>query len=208
MLRIKKIKPTKKSDTLSVTVSGYKIYISKDSAKESNLAIGMELPKKYHHLLNDTERIPNLKKKVHNFISFKPRTEFQIKQYLAKEGADEHTIEEILVFLYEFNLLDDKKYAKSFIADLYLKKPMGRNIAIRELIERGLPKEIAENAAMEITDSQEYENLEKLVEKKTNSKITKSLYERQKLTRYLLSRGFNISMINKWFENYHQDKDN
>jgi regulatory protein len=177
-----------------------------DLAIEFNIHDGQELSDSEFADLKNKSEHARLKRKVHNYISYKPRTEKQISEYLAKEGANEEEIYVIINFLYEYNLINDAEYAKNYINDLYLKKPMGKNMAVKELIKRGIDRETAVKAANNITDEMEWQRMLDLIEKKYSSRFTKSLVEKDKVTKYLISRGFTYSDINKYFKLYFADK--
>lgn len=149
-------------------------------------------------ILHD-ERIAEYKRKAHNHISYKPRTENQIKKYLSIEGANEKEIIEVVKFMYEFDLLDDARYAEMYVNDLFLKRPMGREKILYELLKRGVKKTTAKKALDNYSTAKEVESIKKLSEKRLYGKAPKNKKEYDRELKYFRSRGFSTDMIKELF---------
>jgi regulatory protein len=182
---------------MDVDISGTVYRLSTDTLMAANLNTGDVISSEELNLLLSKDKLALYKRKAHNYISYKPRTVKQVIKYLANEGADEKESNEVISFLKDFGLLDDKRYAEMYIADLYLKRPMGRDMALRELLKRGVPKSSAVAAIAIYTKEQENEQMVRLMEKRGIKPPIKSKKNLEKEIRYFMSRGFSPLEVRK-----------
>ena len=122
------------------------------------------------------------------FLSFRPRSEKEVKDYLEKKfrkSPNENLVSLILKKLKEKNFLNDLEFAKWWIEN----RKKGIRLIKLELFGKGISKETIEEAcSMFDIVGKENRLLEKLIDKKKN--LT---YE--KLIAYLLRRGFDYDTI-------------
>ncbi len=139
--------------------------------------------------------------KVLRFISIRPRSEKEVKEYiktkLYKEKLDEDKIisvtSPIISNLRNLALLDDESFAKSWaewrLASLH---PKGLRIIKMELSQKGVSKEIIEL----VLEKQEYKDMEVGAAKRVVAKQFKKVGgDPFKIKNYLYSRGFTSSSI-------------
>jgi len=132
------------------------------------------------------------------YLSFRPRSEKEIRDYLKKKNANEKTIGLIVEKLKEYKFLDDAEFARRFIEQRIKIKPKAWRIIKLELIRKGISKEIIEtiileDQAPEINDGETALKLaEKRIERLKNEPRQKQ-YE--KMFRYLASKGYNYDII-------------
>jgi len=195
LYKITSILPTKNKKNVTVIIGGEKMSLSLDLVLQHGLHEGQSLDQETLDHILALERLSLLKRKAHNFISYKPRTTKQVTEYLLNEGADERNLILVTEFLKKFNYLDDRRYAKYYINDLYLKHPMGRKKVLNELLKRGVPRQIAIDEVAGIDDNSEYERLDKLIQKKLKGVLPDNYKEKAKLTKYFISRGFEPEMV-------------
>ncbi|GAB5466767.1 MAG: hypothetical protein Kapaf2KO_22030 [Candidatus Kapaibacteriales bacterium] len=199
---IERLKLKKTSNIIEVRfTNGEVINLETDIVLDSQLAQGDNISHTEIKALLDRNADMSLKKEAYNFISYKPRTEKQVRGKLSQNNPTEDQIQNVIDFLYEFNYLDDKKYALSFIADLPLKKPMGRNKVRSELKSRGVPEPYITSALATFSNEMEQKQLDKLLSKRITEPIT-SLRRLAKEQRYILSRGFNVQMFLDYLKEY------
>lgn len=86
------------------------------------------------------------------YLNIKPRTEKQIRDYLAGKGYEDDEISEAVDQLMEYHYLDDVQYARMFF-ELGFEKGRGNGRIRRELAEKGVSKADIEAA---------YESLEEM----------------------------------------------
>ncbi len=119
------------------------------------------------------------------------------KQNLETENGEKTPA--VIARLQELNLLNDEEYAELYIRDQQQKKPQGLRLLKRNMAQKGLSKDIineAVNAFSEDLSEKEYELAKYAAQKKLKS-LTKypQQKQREKLGRFLASRGFASNII-------------
>ncbi|GIW69468.1 MAG: hypothetical protein KatS3mg101_0215 [Patescibacteria group bacterium] len=139
--------------------------------------------------------------KLLDFLSYSSRTEKEVrdkanyflrKSDIPKSADREDLVERIISLLKEENLVDDKIYAKRYVEGLILSP---KNKSVREamsfLLKRGVSEDIAESVLEEFGEQLELKSLKSLIEKKSRTYGSlRNPIARQKLIRYLISKGF------------------
>lgn len=125
------------------------------------------------------------------------KTEEEVQKKLREKEYDEETIQRVLSLLREYKLLDDERYA-----ELYLKEKLrsrGQKKAKLELLQKGVDKEILNQALDSIKDSNiEEETCLKLARKKYDqlSKREQDPYKlKSKLYTFLVGKGYDYELI-------------
>ena len=135
-------------------------------------------------------------KKSINFLSFRPRSEKEIKDYLKKKKADDLTSEKIIQSLKESKFINDTDFAKWFIEQRTIIKPKAERVIRIELKQKGIAKDLIEEL-FENTSNTDLEKARQLAERRikrySNLKDRKKVFER--MGRYLGSKGFNYDVI-------------
>jgi regulatory protein len=143
--------------------------------------------------------------KAFHFLSYRPRSEKEIRNKLLIKKAPQDIIERVITSLKENNFLDDRKYARWFVENRLRFNPKGQRIIKMELKQKGVDSEIIEEAINSLSTNEpgelpnsDLESAKKLVEKKLPR--YKNL-ERQeiynKLGAFLARRGFGWDTIKK-----------
>lgn len=145
--------------------------------------------------------------KTLKFLSFRPRSEKEIRDYLNRKKAESSLIEAIIKALKDQNFLNDLEFAKWWIEQRTKFKQRALWVVKRELKQKGVSDETIENQISNINPDQigikdQKENDLELAKKIVESKIDK--YKRlskqeifKKLGGVLARRGFNYDIIKK-----------
>ena len=136
---------------------------------------------------------------VYNQLAYSAKTRGQLRKKLQAEGFDAELIEPLLDKFEAAKLIDDAEYAQTFVAQKSRTKKLSRAALRRELAERGVHGEEAENALAQRTDEQEREDAAELVRKKLRPGMDLSdRAEKDRVTRRLLGmlarRGYSSSV--------------
>ncbi len=139
------------------------------------------------------------KSTAYSFASYKPRTKKQIYDKLVTLDFSQEEIAQSLVFLEEYNLIDDYEFSRKFIQNRLLTKKIGELKIKQELASKGVDKNTIEQA---IESFYPKENVEELINAEIDKKIrqiSRKPKEKQYLAlfNYLLGRGFKIEDIKK-----------
>ena len=147
----------------------------------------------------ETDPYTRAKTIVYNQLAYSAKTRGQLRKKLQAEGFEAELIEPLLDKFEAAKLIDDAEYAQSFVAQKSRTKKLSRAALRRELAERGVRGEEAENALAQRTDEQEREDAAELVSKKLRPGMDLSdRAEKDKVTRRLLGmlarRGYSSSV--------------
>ena len=146
----------------------------------------------------ETDPYTRAKTIVYNQLAYSAKTRGQLRKKLRTEGFDVELIEPLLDKFEAAKLIDDAEYAQTFVAQKSRTKKLSRAALRRELAERGVRGEEAENALAQRTDEQEREDAAELVRKKLRPRMDLSdRAEKDRVTRRLLGmlarRGYSSS---------------
>lgn len=143
------------------------------------------------------ENIKEAYNKALELLTLKDYTSFEIKTKLNKKGYDDDVIENVIYKLIEYNFINDERYANNYLNYSLKHKKHGKNKIIYSLRQKGIDKSILNN--LNFDNDKEYEYALILGEKKFN-KLTEDKNKKEKIYRYLLSRGYNIGAVLKVIE--------
>ncbi len=206
-LLIKEVKYNRRKQKCQLILNDNSLlYLSTDIINKYYLTPGKNLNDKMLSDISKEQRIYDLKQAALNYSSYKLRTEWLVIEKLKSKGFEDDEIKLAIQFLKEFNLLDDRGYARSFIKDYLLKKPAGKRRIFDELKKRGIASDIAQEALDEtFPESNKYELALKSAEKKIRLISNKNKdKQKQLIINHLKRLGFEWntikSTLNKLFE--------
>lgn len=107
-----------------------------------------------------------------HYLSYTRRTQWQLEEYLQKKDFSPEVIQRAIEKLKYYNMIDDKVYVQSYIAEKKLGNPISRKKLIFDLEKKGIQKELLNNLEQWFTNEEEYEQAQRLV-KKYNKKYKK-----------------------------------
>ena len=131
------------------------------------------------------------------FLSFRPRSEKEVRDNLEKKKVSESVIELIVHKLKEQKFLDDKAFTNWWIEQRTLIKLRPKRIIKLELRQKGIDDELINELLDKIDETVPDVTLAKrIVEKKISKyKDLEPFEKRNKLGRFLASKGFNYDTI-------------
>lgn len=137
--------------------------------------------------------------KALEFLSFRPRSEKEVRDKLKTKQVEPEVIEKIIAKLKEKRFINDEEFAKGWIEGRLRFKPRSTRLIVLELKQKGIKRDLIDklitNSSLSAND---LESAKKLVEKRiarVKSLPKQEIY--QKLGRYLASKGFNWDTIKK-----------
>lgn len=135
------------------------------------------------------------------FLSYRPRSEKEIRDNLTKKKASKEITEKIITKLKEQNLLNDREFVKWWIEQRQTQKVESRFLIRRELLQKGVDQNLIEELLE--TSQDDYETAHTLFEKRKNR--FKNLSDEktfQKAVQFLQRRGFSWDTIKKVLQEY------
>lgn len=142
------------------------------------------------------DNFDKLFEKTLRFLSFRPRSEKEIRDYLAKKKSNDLETKKIIEKLKEHKFLNDEEFAKWWVEQRTRVKPRADRVIKFELTRKGIEKEIIESLLTSGNDSDLAKalNLAEIRMKRLRKiEDRKKVYE--KLGRFLASKGFNYDTI-------------
>ena len=127
------------------------------------------------------------------FLSYRARSESEIRQNLLKHEMPEEVIEETLARLRQDGLANDGQFAQAWVENRSAFRPRSRRMLAMELRQKGLNDE-AVSSALEAVDDEPlaYEAAKK---RAPRLKALEWADFRKKLSEFLARRGFSYSVI-------------
>ncbi|WP_400192457.1 regulatory protein RecX [Hymenobacter sp. B81] len=134
--------------------------------------------------------------KIAAFCAYQERSHQEVASKLRSYGLDEDEAGEIMIRLVREKLLDDERFARSFVRGKYRLKKWGRRRIRQELKQRGLSEYCIKAGMSEIDGDEYYHNLRELLEKKNALEKEPNPHKRrQKLTLYATAKGYEGEFI-------------
>jgi len=145
--------------------------------------------------------------KALKFLSYRPRSEKEIRDKLKRKKTSEEIINKIISRLKENNFINDEEFIKWWIEQRTNFKPRSLRLIKIELrqkgIDKGLVDETMDHLPSVIDDLQ---SAKKLIEKRLPRYKNLSRDEKfQKIARFLSSKGFSYDIIKEIFKNITSD---
>lgn len=138
-----------------------------------------------------------LLERILKFISFRPRSEYEIKRWLARKKVSEEDGEIALKQLKASGLINDEVFCQWWVEQRNTFRPKSRRALVFELVKKGVDRELAKSVVggSPLND----EDLARLVLQKRQKSLDRYDPEarRQKITNLLASRGFGWEIIRK-----------
>jgi regulatory protein len=134
------------------------------------------------------------------FLSFRPRSEKEINDYLKKKKVNSSISQKVIAKLKESNFLNDVEFAKWWIEQRTLIKPRAWRIIKIELKQKGISSEIIEelNINSKSEETSDLTNAIKLAQKRFSRYKSLPRQEiNQKLGRFLISKGFDYDTVKR-----------
>jgi regulatory protein len=141
------------------------------------------------------DNFEKLYKKSLHFLSFRPRSEKEIRVYLKKNNAQEQVAEKIIESLRISKFLDDAEFTRWWFEQRTKINPKSTRIIKIELLQKGIDKEMVQDLLSE-NKNLDLESARKIAAKKyerIKHLEKKKVYE--KLFRFLGSKGFDYDII-------------
>jgi len=179
--------------------SKYTFSVLENILSNENLYVGRELKQNDIDRLRSISERQEVKNKVLNLVAIRPRSEWEVSNYLKNRIASEET-QKLIEELKADDYIDDRNFTIWWIDQrrTFTNKSIG---AIRqELIKKRIDKEIIESELEKIDKVTDLDAARTLLTKKKKLLEHKNLNSRelnQKLMAYLQGRGFDWETINQ-----------
>lgn len=120
---------------------------------------------------------------------------------LSKLTISNQQIDQVIDYCYQYNWLNDQRYAEQFIRNRSSKGYGPRRIML-ELQQKGVAKHII-NQALQNTNIEWRKLVESIIKKKFGDNANNDLKTKMKVINFLNYRGFESQLISSYFDNYY-----
>lgn len=192
----------KNQERYSIYVDGkFSFGLSELALMNSGLRVGKELTTSELSDLKDTARSDKAYNQALGLIARRPRSEWEIREYLKRKDYDPELVDQLVARLYESNWLDDHKFAERWVENRRLLKSTSKRRLQQELKAKRVADEvIADVLAADETDEKQV--LRELVARKRQQ----SRYQDdQKLMAYLMRQGYDYGDVKDALANIAED---
>lgn len=152
MSKVTALKRQKKnSHRVNVYLDGQYAFALQDIVAIS-LKVGQELSPNDILALKTRDVFQREYDRVLHFLSYRPRSVYEVRQYLVERGIESSVVESIVNRLQQAGLLDDVEFARSWVESRDSFRPRGRYLLARELHQKGVPDEIIREALQPVEE--------------------------------------------------------
>jgi len=162
------------------------------------LQIGQELSPEKIQELQDVDAQEVAYQRALNFISYRPRSEKEVRQNLQKHDTPEETITEVIARLHKTGLVNDLQFAQAWVENRSTFRPRGRRALAVELRQKGITNEAIDEALCDLDE----DNLAYQAALKQSRRYAGLEWQtfRQKLSAFLARRGFSYEVAKSVIE--------
>ena len=148
--------------------------------------------------VEDTDVLKKAKGYALRLLKLRPRSRAELGRKMAGKGYERPAIDDVLDELTRLGFIDDAAFAKAWL-QYRLNKPMGFRRVERELIDKGIPKDMIRGHWDDVKASyDELETVRTLARKRARQyNNVDPLKRKKRVMDYLARRGFQLDIIMK-----------
>lgn len=182
----------KRADRYSIYIDGkYVFSFSESELLGIGLKVGQEFTEQELDEMKSRAILDKGYDRALNLIMRRPRSEWELRDYLKRKDYAEENIQEILNKLSNRGYVDDADFARRWVENRRLLKSTSKRRLTQELRQKRVPDEVIQ-LTIEADQTDEQQVLRELIERKR--KQTK-YQDEQKLMQYLIRQGFNYGDV-------------
>jgi regulatory protein len=176
----------------------FAISLSQETLLKENLGVGQEMGKTALAELADKDLRQRCFNSAVRFLGYRPRSESEIRQRLARHGFDDKTIDKTVTRLKDMGYVDDTEFARFWVENRESFSPRSRRLAKFELKRKGLGADIIEKA---VSGIDEKDSAYRAAQSRARRLAALDYQDfRLRLGQYLGRRGFGYAIISEVIE--------
>jgi len=180
---------------VSVFLDGkFAFSLTEETVLKGDLQIGQELSEHQIETLTKSDRFQRCLDAARQYLSYRPRSEAEIRQRLQQRSFDGEDIERVIGRLKEQGLVDDTTFAQFWAENREAFSPRSQRLTRLELRQKGVDSDIIAQVVATLDDE---ESAYRAALSKAR-RLSTTDYEvfRRRLGDYLRRRGFGYEVIN------------
>lgn len=182
----------KRTDRYSIYIDDiYKFSLSESQLLSSGLHSGQELTRAEVAAYTEESATGKLFDKMLNLLSIRPRSEWELREYLRRKDASPEQVAQIIVRCRQLSYIDDERFARQWLESRRLGAPRSQRKLRSELLAKRIAPTIVDQVLAEDRNTiDERDVLRELVAKK------RARYpDGTKFMQYLARQGFSYDDI-------------
>ena len=139
-----------------------------------------------------------------NFLSYRDRSEKEIRTKLKDVGYQEDIIDWVIGELQRLKFLDDQRFAQSYAQTQMITRPMGEYFLKRELKQKGLDADLIEQTVEKVYEEKDQLSiaLELAQQRKKRYSDIDEMKAKKRMSDFLLRRGFSWDVVSEVLEQW------
>lgn len=197
-MKITDIEPQKRKDRVNIYIdNAFAFGLSLELKYMYDLTIDTEVNDDFIEDVLKEEEARRAMNATLNFLSYRQRSEQEIRHKLREKGYEENYIERSISFCKNQNYIDDESFAINFVKDKINLNKLGTHRIKKELMTKGIDEDIIESVLVE-DENDEYERALQIATKKYSTykdDDRNKIY--RKLGGFLQRKGYSFDIVNK-----------
>lgn len=192
-MHIISIEPAKKGELKIEFESGMQLFMYKKEIAPFHLEENMDISDDVFEEIYRGILGKRVKKRAMFLLEKMDRTKHQLEDKLKSNAYPQELIDEAIAYVESYGYLDDKRYAENYIG--FRQNTKSRTRIKMELFQKGVDKEIIEEALNIAYENDEIDMIKQILKKKKYYDNELDLDKKRKLHQSLLRKGFKNSDI-------------
>jgi regulatory protein len=163
------------------------------AVEAAHLRVGQALGDDDIARLQQRDDVERAYERALNFLSYRPRSEAEVRRNLGKKKVADEVVEEVVERLVRIGMLDDQEFARYWVENRVQFNPRGARALRHELWQKGIPASVVDDVLADFD--------EEAVARKAMDSGARRLSHlepwdfRRKLEAYLARRGFSRAVF-------------
>ena len=162
------------------------------------LKVGQELSDDEIVRLQMRDEVEKAYERARNFLSYRPRSEAEVRRNLGKKSVEEKVVEAVIERLTRTGLLDDREFARYWVENRLQFNPRGLRGLRHELWQKGITDSVVAEALADIDVEAAARKAAEAGARRLANLEARDF--RRKLQAYLSRRGFSYTVIKPLIE--------
>lgn len=169
----------------------YAFSLSESALLDQKIIVGQEITAAELQSFKDASKFDKAYNLTLAYVARRPRSEWELHDYFRRKEIDEEAGDQILARLKNFGYVNDASFARSWVENRRLLKPISRRRLMLELRQKHVADDVIRNV-LEEDETTDRDTLRELVSRKR--KQTR-YQDPQKLMQYLARQGYSYDDI-------------
>lgn len=113
---------------------------------------GQELDERTIAELRQRDAVEDGYDRALNYLTYRPRSEWEVRRYLEKRGLSEEAQAAVLARLTRAGLVNDREFARFWVENRAAHRPRGRYALRAELRQKGIATDVVESAVSDVDE--------------------------------------------------------